>query len=252
MALQRTPGVVIHLTDFGEADKIVTFYSPILGQWTGIAKGAKRSTKRFVNKLELFSLLDIDYSDRYSLPIINQAELTASHLPLRLNYQAYTVGSLICELFRSWTHANDHDQELFAWLVWVLDRLCHEKEPEARLATLVLFLVKFYRRLGYEPNLSGCASCGQLTGSGAPFRFRASHGTILCRQCNRFASQGPSLSISTVKLLTMAMALPMEKLERLRFTPASTKEALALFKEYDRTLLDREAPSWNFVAGQKK
>lgn len=243
MAQQRTPGVVIHLTDYGEADKIVTFYSPNLGQWTGIAKGAKRSSKRFVNKLELFSLLDIDYSDHYSLPIINQAELTQSHLPLRQNYQAYTTATLVCDLFRSWTHLNDHDQELFSWLVWVLARLCQEQE---RLEGLVLFLVKFYSRLGYQPDLSACASCGLLEGAGSPFRFRASHGTILCRRCHPSLS-APPLSISTVKLLSRALTLPMDKLDRLRFTEASTREALALFKEYDRTLLDRESPSWNFI-----
>jgi DNA repair protein RecO (recombination protein O) len=235
--------VVIHLTDYGEADKIVTFYSPTLGQWTGIAKGAKRSSKRFVNKLELFSLLDIDYSDHYSLPIINQAELTNSHLALRLNYQAYTAATLVCELFRFWTHIHDPDPELFSWLVWVLDRLCH---GEGRLQSLVLFLVKFYSRLGYQPNLSACASCGLLAGNGAPFRFRASHGTIICRHCHPPTS-APSLAISTVKLLSRAMTLPMEKLDRLRFTEASTREGLTLFKEYDRILLDRESPSWNFI-----
>ncbi len=243
MPSQRTPGVVIHLTDYGEADKIVTFYSPAIGQWTGIAKGAKRSSKRFVNKLELFSLLDIDYSDRYSLPIINQAELIDSHLSLRQDYQAYTAANLVCELFRAWTQKNEADHELFAWLVWVLSRLCR---PQERMEGLVLFLVNFYSRLGYQPDLSACATCRQLESSGSPFRFRASQGTIICRRCQP-SSSAPALSISTVKLLGRALTLPMDKLNRLRFTEASAAEALALFKEYDRYLLDREGPSWNFV-----
>ena len=236
--------MVIHLTDYGEADKIVTIFSPNLGQWTGIAKGAKRSSKRFVNKLEIFSLLDIDYSDHYSLPIINQAELIDSHLPLRHNYQAYTAANLVCELFRGWTQNNEHDPELFAWLVWVLGRLCR---PQERMEGLVLFLAKFYSRLGYQPNFSTCASCQRLESSASPFYFRASQGSITCRRCQP-SSSAPALSISTVKLLALALALPMDKLNRLRFTPASTREALALFKEYDRYLLDREGPSWNFIS----
>jgi len=243
MAQQRTPGLVIHLTDYGEADKIVTIYSPTIGQWTGIAKGAKRSIKRFVNKLELFSLLDIDYSDHYSLPIINQAELINSHLPLRQNYQAYTAATLVCELYRSWTHANDHDPELFACLVWIMGTLCATSEP---LAGLALFLVKFYSRLGYQPSLSACASCHRLEGRDGPFRFQVSHGEILCRRCQP-APSAISLSINTVKLLSKALALPLHKLDRLRFTPASTAEAISLFKAYDRYLLDREGPSWEFL-----
>lgn len=243
MALQRTLGVVIHLTDYGEADKIVTLYSPTLGQWTGIAKGAKRSIKRFVNKLELFSLLDIDFSDQYTLPIINQAELVNSHLALRQNYQSYTAATLVCELFRSWTHANDHDPQLFSCLIWILDSLCHQPE---RQEAMVLFLIKFYSRLGYQPNLQTCASCQQLESHGSPFRFQASHGEIICRKCQAAASS-VMLSINTVKLLNKALVLPLDKLNRLRFTRASIREALALFKHYDRYLLDREAACWNFI-----
>lgn len=243
MAQQRTVGVVIHLTDYGEADKIVTIYSPVLGQWSGIAKGAKRSLKRFVNKLELFSLLDIDYSDQYALPIINQAELINSYLPLRQSVSAYTAATLVCELFRSWTHANDHDPQLFSCLTWILESLCR---PPGRQEAMALFLVKFYSHLGYQPSLSACAACHRLESHGGPFRFSASHGEIVCRQCQPSPS-AVMLSINTVKLLSKALTLPLDKLRRLRFTPASSREALALFKAYDRYLLDREGPSWNFI-----
>lgn len=243
MAPQKTPGVVIHLTDFGEADKIVTLYSPSIGQWSGIAKGAKRSYKRFVNKLELFSLLDIDYNDQYTLPVITQAELINSHLPLRQDYSAYTAATLVCELFRTWTHVNDHDPELFAWLAWVMDQLSHR---QSITETMALFLIKFYDKLGYQPNLTTCASCQQLESSGSPFYFKASHGVILCRRCHPSPMSVP-LSISTIKLLNKAQTLPIDKLDRLRFTPASAKEAINLFRAYDRTLLDREGPSWNFI-----
>jgi len=244
MAHQRTAGVVIHLTDLGEADTIVTLYSPTLGQWQGIAKGAKRSLKRFVNKLELFSLLDITYSDQYRLPIINQAELINSHLALRQHYPSYAAAVLVCELFRAWTHANDSDPELFSLLSWILSSLC---QPTNKREALALFLIKFYSRLGYQPNLTACARCHRLESLGSPFRFQLSRGEILCRQCHP-APAAITLSINTVKLLLRAMTLPLDKLSHLRFTPPSSTEAIALFKAYDRTLLDREGPSWRCLA----
>ncbi len=243
MALRQTLGVVIRLADLGEADKIVTLYTPATGQISGIAKGAKRSLKRFVNKLEIFSLLDLEYSDHYRLPIINQAELLNSHLPLREDYHAYTAAALVCELYRLWTHQGDHDQGLFALLNWVLARLQHR---EGRLESLVLFLARFYRRLGYQPDLSGCVSCRRLDRQAGPFRFQARQGTIVCSHCRpRSSAQG--LSIATVRLLGRALELPLDKLSRLRLAPASTREALALFKEHDRVLLDRELAAWNFL-----
>ena len=49
---------------FGESDKIVSFLTENHGNFTGIAKGAFRSRKRFVNSLEPFSLVNLSFQDR--------------------------------------------------------------------------------------------------------------------------------------------------------------------------------------------
>jgi hypothetical protein len=53
--------------------------------------------------------------------------------------------------------------------------------------------------------------------------------------------------MNTVKLLQHAQDLPMEKLDRLRFSDASIHEALLLFKVYGHYLLQREIAAWNFL-----
>ncbi len=85
----HTPAIVLKVMDFGESDKIVTFYTLGYGKLTGIAKGAKRSKKRFVNKLEYFTFLNITAvpGRRSSLSRIDQAELINPYPPLRENYQ---------------------------------------------------------------------------------------------------------------------------------------------------------------------
>jgi hypothetical protein len=56
-----------------------------------------------------------------------------------------------------------------------------------------------------------------------------------------------SLSMSTIKLLQHAQDMPMDKLERLRFSDTSIREALLLFKVYGQYLLQREIVAWNFL-----
>ena len=51
----RTRAIVLRTRAHGESDKIVTFLTQDWGKITGIAKGAKRSRRRFVNVLELFT-----------------------------------------------------------------------------------------------------------------------------------------------------------------------------------------------------
>jgi hypothetical protein len=55
------------------------------------------------------------------------------------------------------------------------------------------------------------------------------------------------LAINTIKLLQHAQELPLEKLERLRFSDASIREALQLFKIYGHYLLQREIAAWKFL-----
>jgi hypothetical protein len=56
-----------------------------------------------------------------------------------------------------------------------------------------------------------------------------------------------SLSMNTIKLLQHAQDMPMDKLARLRFSDASIREALLLFKVYGQYLLQREIAAWNFL-----
>ena len=79
-ACQATPAIVLKTKPYGESDKIVTFLSETHGKITGIAKGAKRSQKRFVNSLEPFSLVKLGFYERpqSSLVFINSSDLLFS------------------------------------------------------------------------------------------------------------------------------------------------------------------------------
>src|SRR5512139_777880 len=62
--LYQTEAIVLRLLDYGESDRIVTFCTADFGKIRGIAKGARRSRKRFANALEPFSFSRIRFSRR--------------------------------------------------------------------------------------------------------------------------------------------------------------------------------------------
>ena len=64
MRLESTPAVVLRTREYGESDKIVTVLSRAAGKFSGIAKGAKRSQRRFPGTLEIFSHVTLDYKRR--------------------------------------------------------------------------------------------------------------------------------------------------------------------------------------------
>jgi len=240
--------VVIRVMDHGESDKIVTFYCPVLGKLAGIAKGAKRSKKRFLNRLEPFSLLQLDYapSRRSSLVLIRQVELLNPFPTLRSSYDRYAAATLLCELVLYWTREDDGDQNLFDLLVWALTSL-EKGAPWAD--TVILFQVKLFTILGYQPHLAGCQGCGKLEPSQAPYRFSLSQGGLTCSRCNRATGFTTlPLALSTANLLRLVQDLSSAKLSRLRFSKTSAQEAMDFLKRYGTFLLQHDIQSWAHLA----
>ncbi|KPJ99788.1 MAG: hypothetical protein AMJ60_03745 [Desulfobacterales bacterium SG8_35] len=248
MTTKKMTAIILKVNDLGESDKIVTFYSKQAGRMAGIAKGAKRSKKRFSNKLEIFSLLDVIYDDqgRSGLVRIAEAELLAPFMTLRENYDRYVSAVLACELIYCWSRDYDADKNIFNLLLWALQSIDRGSPPQM---VQIFFQVKLYTLLGYRPHLSGCIKCQKTGQSGAPYVFHPARHGLLCRSCYPVpvSRETVPLSLNTIKLLQHAQDLPMEKLNRLRFSDASIHEALLLFRVYGHYLLQREIAAWNFL-----
>lgn len=249
MSLQQSLAIVIQVKDYGDSDKIVTLYTLEHGKIVLIAKGAKRSKKRFVNKLELFSLLLVHFSPsrHSSLARLDQADLMDSFPKLRENYALYIAASLLCELVLHWTREHDSDEELFRLLVWALGGLSSPGMAVNR--TIIFFHVKMLDIIGYRPDLTGCLDCRVLGATGVLYRFSPLRNGLLCSRCEQQASgNSPQLSIQTIQLLRRVQDMELKKLERLHFSLASTREAIALLRQYDSHLLQREVQSWHFLS----
>lgn len=248
MSLQQNLAIVLQVKDHGDSDKIVTMYTREHGKIVLIAKGAKRSKKRFVNKLELFSLLHIYFSPsrHSSLMRLDQADLVAPFPALRGNYDLYIAASLLCELVQHWTREHDSDEELFRLLLWALEGLVVAGSGVNR--TIIFFHIKMLDILGYRPDLTGCLDCLALGVPRVVYRFSPLRNGLVCSRCEPAAAgNSQPLSIQTIQLLRRVQDMEQGKLERLQFSLTATREAIALLKRYDAHLLQREVQSWNFL-----
>ena len=248
MTTKKMKAVVLKVSDLGESDKIITLYSRQAGKVAGIAKGAKKSKKRFSNKLEIFSLLDVLYDDRSRSGLIRvvEAELLTPFISLREKYDRYVGAALACELIYYWSRDYDADRNIFNLLIWALQSIDSGKSSRVMQ---IFFQIKLYTLLGYKLHLSGCIKCGIADQSGKPYVFHPGRHGLLCRNCSPslISKEMVPLSINTIKLLQHAQDLSMEKLERLRFSDASIREALLLFRAYGQYLLQREIMAWKFL-----
>lgn len=244
---RETAAIVLDSRNHGESDKIVTFFSFNIGRMTGIAKGANRSKKRFLNKLELFSHITLYYSvnRRSALYFISDAELDSSFIQLRSNITLYNAATFVREFLLIATTEGEKDPRLFNLLQWALHSLNCGKPP---LAILTIFLVRVLGHTGYRPDLDNCHGCGSPFCLEEHNTFSHTGGGLICGGCLATApGSGTVLSAGTILLLRSALAEPLGRLHRLQVSRQAAGQALPTLQRYSRNLFQREIHSWKVI-----
>ncbi|WPD23079.1 MAG: DNA repair protein RecO [Candidatus Electrothrix scaldis] len=249
--LCRTEGIVLRSVDFGESDRIITLYSLDAGRLTVIAKGAKRSKKRFVNKLEAFSLLDVTYRPARQdnrLHFLSEAELKDAFLFLRTDWQRYSAAMLVCELVLRFTGEHDPDRRIFFLLHWALESIHRGSSP---VPVLVFFLLHLLGVCGYHPSLDGCAtcSCPPEKSRQGHFTLQPGEGALVCSRCRSNVSRSRfTLSLQSLKFLQTAQKMTIKQVQRLQMPEHVAIECLFVLSCYAKYLLQADLHSWNFFA----
>jgi len=93
--------LVLRVVEHGESDLIVRMLTPDHGRLTAIAKGARRSVRRFPGTLDIFNLLlvGVRRRGRAGMGFLEQARLRSPFLELRRDARRYALASYLCELF---------------------------------------------------------------------------------------------------------------------------------------------------------
>jgi DNA repair protein RecO (recombination protein O) len=241
MTLRKDEAVILRTRDYLESDRLITFFSRSQGQLTGIAKGARRSKKRFVHTLEPLSHVLITYADRSSsgLVRIDASELKNGFIELRNDVVRLGYAGLGCEVVLEMSPARQANPTLFTLLNQYLDQLAGKGDPEN---SSFLFLLRMLGLSGYAPNLHTCLRCSRDSTSGQAWYFSISQGGLLCAN-HRHAGKVYHLSLGTVLLLKQAQQLPLAKVWRLRFHRQSRDECRFLLLDLVRHHLEKDLKS---------
>lgn len=242
--LFTTHAIVLQNIDYGESDKIVTLFSQDAGRVTCIAKGAKKSQKRFVNKLEIFTFIHATITEysKSDIFFLNEAELLTPFLDLRKNFKLFTIASIIQEFLLQTVKDQEKEKEVFKLTLWALHQLSRHKSPKTILA---IFLVRFFCEIGFQPELSCCQACGiGINNKDTNFIFHHNSGGLICHNCS------PSRNIiapGTIMFLNAAQNNSIDKLHRLKASGTVLIQSLNHLHQYGKNILQRDIISWKLL-----
>src|SRR5262252_4226857 len=90
--------IILKRTDIGEADRILTLFTPNRGKMRAVAKGIRRPISKKAGHLELLNRSQLQLALGRNLDIITQAEGRENFLHLRSELWHMTCGFYIAEL----------------------------------------------------------------------------------------------------------------------------------------------------------
>lgn len=232
----KTEAIVLKRTNVGEADKILTLYTPHLGRLSVAARGVRRPKSKLGGHLELFTHVSLMLARGRTLDTVSQAETVSSFLPLREDLWRSGMAYYVVELVHQFTPEHVEDYPLYRLLLDTLRQLCHTEEGELVLRYFELNLLK---DIGYRPELHRCVDCGVELTPTANY-FSATAGGVLCPQCRAVDSLTRPVSVNALKVMRFLLESDFATAVRLKLDDDLSAEVEGVMRQYIRYLLERE------------
>jgi DNA repair protein RecO (recombination protein O) len=193
MALLVTPAIVLHAFDYLESSRIVRLLTRDAGLRSAMAKGARRSQRRFGGGLDLFSQGStvLHVKAGRDLDTLSGFEDARGRPALAADLERFTGAETIAEIALRFGREGA-DLDLFDVTTAALDAIAESAEQGAREATLA-GAWQLMAALGFAPALADCAECGSALDQGDPALFSHSAGGALCSRCAPLTTGGRRL-----------------------------------------------------------
>ena len=235
----QTEAIVIKKTKLGEADSILTLYTPHLGKIQGFAKSIRRPKSKLAGHLELLTYSLVSLARGRNLDTITGSQTINSFLPLKSDLWLTSYALYATELINQFTADHIENYPLFQLLLETMHQLCQVGDNELVLRYFELHLLN---EVGYRPQLQQCVSCH------SPLKpvtnaFSSTAGGVLCPNCSHSQPLVYPLSVNALKVLRLLQSNDYNTASKLKMNPSLSHELDGVMRDYLKYLLEREVKS---------
>ena len=188
-----TDAVVLHAFDYLESSRILKLVTREAGVRSVLARGARRSKRRFGSSLDLFAqgTAELHIKVGRDLDTLGDFDVTRARPVLAMSLERFTGASALAELTLRFAR-DGADPGLFDAVVGALDSIAVASAEHARDATLA-GAWRILAELGVAPTIDNCAECHNVVDALASAMFSHPAGGVLCSSCGHRARGGRNL-----------------------------------------------------------
>ncbi len=241
--------LLLRVVEFGESDRIVHLLTPDRGRIAAIAKGARRSVKRFPGTLDVFNHLRIhaEQRRRTSMIRLDQAVLIHPFLGLRRSPARYALASYVIELLERLAPEGGPPDDLARLFDFALEALTVLERGQPDPATRVWLELRTLDALGLRPELRRCVRCGRPVEGGERVAFLVGEGGVSCGACSQRLDAPLWVHVGTTRALERGLDFELARVGRVSLRGAALEEAHALLQRFLRFHLGLELKSERFL-----
>lgn len=204
--------LLLRRVELGEADLVLTLFTSTLGRVSALARGARRSQKRFAGALEPFFTLRVRLEERAhsELFALSEARISRARLGMLSDLNRMEVAGRALGWVRKTAPPRTPEPQSFAHLERVLDRLASSEPsllPERELAELGLSLLTSF---GWGIDFERCVRCGKPCPEAARAAIDVASGGLVCRDCG-----GARIRVTAVQRARLSRAAQGESAQLL-------------------------------------
>lgn len=242
--LYRVQAIVLRRTDVGEADRLLTLFTPDLGKIRVNAKGARKPSSRKSGHVELFTHVDLLIAKGQRVDVVTQADTIEAFIDLRDNLERVSYAYYLAELVDKFSEEGSENRPVFDLLVHALGWL---SEPATNPDLLARFFeLRFLQYVGYRPQLFQCLHCGNAIEPVENY-FSVEAGGVLDPNCAHTQRDAQAISLNTLKVLRYLQTREWEAVRHLSLAPKVLFEVEQLMQRYITFHLERDLKSIKFL-----
>ena len=247
MPLVKTPAITLKSRKWGEADRIVTFYTKHLGKIRAVARGARRPKSRMGAALEPLMLCDLNLFEKSgdALFRVSQVDLVEPFVRFREDLTLMAAAARMANVVGAVTPDGDPDAHVFDTLEQGLRSLVTSDDPAL---TALLFQIRLLGLTGFRPQTDQCAACGKTRVIQEP-QFSPASGGLVCMTCAA-RQRVPCLPLSrgSLAFLQQALRLAPATVTRLKATGQVRCEVEDAIESYVTVVAGKRLPPVDFLA----
>lgn len=240
---RRVEAVVLRHSDWGEADRILVFFTREMGKVRAIAKGVRKLRSRKAGHLEPFTRVTLQLAKGRDLWIVTQAETVNAHQPLREDLLLVGYAAYVVELIDRSGEEEGVNLALYRLLSNTLQRLAETDDP---FQVVRYYELRLLDLLGFRPELSRCGQCSKDIRPEDQY-FSAEVGGVLCPDCGQGQPGARPISVRTLKFLRHFQRSSYEEVMRVPLPAPVRPELEAVVQAYLMYHLERRLNSPDFL-----